>query len=88
MARTRKVDMEAIMAIEPTPDEDSPDMADLLERGLVKIIRRGRPPKSEGKLEPVSLRLPSDTLARLRASGAGWQTRLSQQITRWSRKLA
>lgn len=50
------------------------EQADLRENG--KLIRRGRPPKDSPKV-PVTLRLDADLLARLRASGQGWQTRVN-----------
>ena len=45
----------------------------LIKRGI------GRPPIQNAK-EMLSLRLDSDILEKLRASGKGWQTRLSKHI--------
>lgn len=45
----------------------------LIKRGV------GRPPIKNTK-EMLSLRLDSDVLEKLRASGKGWQTRLSKHI--------
>ena len=45
----------------------------LIKRGV------GRPPIKNAK-EMLSLRLDSDVLEKLRASGKGWQTRLSKHI--------
>lgn len=36
---------------------------------------RGRPKSSDAKIA-ISLRLPPDTLARWKATGPGWQTRM------------
>jgi uncharacterized protein (DUF4415 family) len=47
--------------------------------GLPKSLQtklRGRPPKEAPKV-PVKLRLDPDVLAVLRATGAGWQTRVN-----------
>src|SRR5438105_458494 len=43
------------------------------------LARRGRPPGSvaSNTKQPVKLRLDPDLLAALRASGAGWQTRVN-----------
>ena len=43
------------------------------------LARRGRPPGSVGAAtkQAVKLRLDPDVLAALRASGAGWQTRVN-----------
>ncbi len=44
-----------------------------------RIARRGRPPGSVSPAtkQAVKLRLDPDLLAALRASGAGWQTRVN-----------
>lgn len=43
------------------------------------IAKRGRPPVEQPK-EKVTIRLDADILASLRASGAGWQTRLNDAL--------
>ena len=40
---------------------------------------RGRPKSSESKIA-ISLRLPPDTLARWKATGPGWQTRMADAL--------
>ena len=40
---------------------------------------RGRPKSPESKVA-ISLRLPPDTLARWKATGAGWQTRMAEAL--------
>jgi uncharacterized protein (DUF4415 family) len=44
-----------------------------------KIVRRGRPP-SEAPKEVVTIRLDADLVAKLRASGKGWQTRVNDTL--------
>jgi uncharacterized protein (DUF4415 family) len=39
--------------------------------------RRGRPPVESPK-QQVSIRLDADVLAKLRASGPGWQSRVNE----------
>lgn len=53
------------------------DVMGLLVRG------RGRPrkPKDQQK-QPVNLRLSPDVLAALKATGAGWQTRVDEALRR------
>jgi uncharacterized protein (DUF4415 family) len=63
-------------------DADSPSLETLLASGEVKMQRRGRPPLAEPK-EKVTLRLDAVALRALRATGKGWQTRLSEQISEW-----
>lgn len=41
---------------------------------------RGRP-KSPGAKVSISLRIPPETLARWKASGPGWQTRMAAVVT-------
>ena len=40
-----------------------------------KLVRRGRPP-TENPKQLLSLRLPPDVIARWKATGPGWQTRM------------
>ena len=40
---------------------------------------RGRPKSPESKVA-ISLRLPPDTLARWKATGPGWQTRMAKVL--------
>jgi uncharacterized protein (DUF4415 family) len=81
-----ETDQERILAMtddDITIDEDCPDTVALLASGRGKISRRGRPPVSEPK-EKVTLRIEASVLRALRATGKGWQTRLSNQISEWT----
>ncbi|MDR3243725.1 MAG: BrnA antitoxin family protein [Elusimicrobiota bacterium] len=62
-------------------DPDAPDMADLFAKGLISRVGR---PKQLNPKEMITIRIDSDALAKLRASGSGWQTRLSKQISQWA----
>ncbi|MDB5986138.1 MAG: hypothetical protein JWR16_1191 [Nevskia sp.] len=42
---------------------------------------RGRP-KSEQARASISLRLPQETLARWKATGPGWQTRMAETLAK------
>jgi uncharacterized protein (DUF4415 family) len=71
--------------------DDAPELtdeffksADLYEGSKLKA--RGRPKAAMTKV-PVKLRLDSDVLEALRASGEGWQTRINETL-RASLKLA
>ncbi len=44
---------------------------------------RGRPKSPDAKVA-ISLRIPPETLARWKASGPGWQTRMAAVLTRAS----
>ena len=45
------------------------------------LTRRGRPPLANPKLQ-VTLRLDADLIARLRAGGPGWQSRINEILRR------
>ena len=46
------------------------------------LLRRGRPPAATPKV-PVSIRLSADVVARFKATGAGWQTRVDAALAEW-----
>ncbi|PUE11777.1 hypothetical protein B9Z51_00215 [Limnohabitans sp. T6-5] len=50
----------------------------------IKRRTRGRPVAKVHK-QPVTLRLDADVLERWRASGKGWQTRMSDALRDWLR---
>lgn len=52
-------------------------VAELREGG--KVIRRGRPRSGLAK-QAVSLRLDQDVIAWFRGTGAGWQTRINEEL--------
>lgn len=66
------------------PDRDLPELSDeMLSRAVVKRGGRsvGRPRLDNPKVA-INLRLSADVLARWRASGAGWQTRMAEMLAR------
>jgi uncharacterized protein (DUF4415 family) len=70
--------------------DDAPELTKaLFERAEIrhgdKVIRRGRPPLPNPK-QAVKLRLDADVLAAYRKTGAGWQTRINDDL-RKARKL-
>jgi uncharacterized protein (DUF4415 family) len=72
--------------VQPSEYEDMPEWtdeelaaADVHEGG--KLVRRGRPPSARRKI-PVKVRLDPDLVAKLRASGRGWQTRINDTLRR------
>lgn len=73
----KKVDAHVIKSHEY---RDAPELTDdMLARAVVK--RAGRPVSSNPR-QLVSVRLPADVLARWKASGPGWQTRMAKVIER------
>jgi uncharacterized protein (DUF4415 family) len=55
----------------PEPSNETPSRA--------TVNKRGRPYASDPRMR-VSFRLPKSILARWRASGAGWQTRMAEVL--------
>ena len=56
--------------------EALPELAASIDR---EIARRGRPPKDVTK-QPVTIRLNPETVAKFKATGKGWQTRMSDAL--------
>jgi uncharacterized protein (DUF4415 family) len=54
--------------------------ADVYQGG--KLIRRGGRPKAERPRKAVSIRLPQDVLDHFRATGPGWQSRITEVLER------
>ncbi|MFM7344325.1 MAG: BrnA antitoxin family protein [Tagaea sp.] len=71
---TRKEDAAIAAAIAGDPDA-APDLA-RRPRGLVA---RGRP-KLEAPKRAISLRVDADVVARFKASGRGWQSRMNAAL--------
>jgi len=68
-----------------TPEE-APEINDAWIAGAdlydgTKLIRRGRP-KLANPRKLLSLRLPPEIIARWKASGPGWQTRMAEVLER------
>ena len=84
--------------IRPTPAEDAaitaamndPDAMPFTdaEWDQVKpLVRRGRPLGSGSKMQ-VTLRLDVDVVEKLKATGAGWQTRANDVLRNWVKRHA
>jgi uncharacterized protein (DUF4415 family) len=86
--RASRTDFARLDASVGVPDADIPEVTDaMLDRAVFSIggvvlptpKRRGRPPGS-GKKEHVNVRIDRDVLAKFRASGRGWQTRINAAL--------
>lgn len=53
--------------------------SDMLARAKVK---RGGRPRSPNPRKLISIRLPADVIARWRATGPGWQTRMAERLSK------
>lgn len=66
---------------DPNDPEDGDVTFEAVERGLEeRRTRRMRGPQALPTKEAVSIRLDADLLAKLRASGAGWQGRVNETL--------
>ena len=70
--------------------DDAPELTDeWFETADLKVgetvVRRGRPrgrPKGSSK-QQVAIRLDQDVIARFKAGGVGWQTRMNDALRDW-----
>ena len=78
--RTLGSDLKRVDAhvIKPDEYEDLPEMTDeMFNRTVFK--KAGRP-RSVNPKQMISLRLPPEVIARWKATGPGWQTRMAKRL--------
>ncbi|MCC6242143.1 MAG: BrnA antitoxin family protein [Gemmatimonadaceae bacterium] len=66
--------------IQPHEYDELPELTDEMMRRAVS--KKGGRPVSPNPRVLVSIRLPADVLARWRATGPGWQTRMAERLKR------
>lgn len=80
--RTLKSDLAKVDAhvVQPAEYEELPELDEaMLARS---VLNRGGRPRSSNPRKLITLRLPADVIARWRATGPGWQTRMAQRLER------
>jgi uncharacterized protein (DUF4415 family) len=80
--RTLKSDLSRVDAhvIQPNEYHELPELTnEMLVRAKVK--KDGRP-RSLNPRKLISLRLPEDVIARWKATGPGWQTRMAERLSK------
>jgi uncharacterized protein (DUF4415 family) len=66
--------------VQPEEYEELPELTDeMLARAVFK--KAGRP-RSGNPRQMISLRLPPEVIARWKATGPGWQTRMAKRLER------
>lgn len=66
--------------IKPSEYKELPELSDeMLSRAVVK---KGGRPRSSSPRQLISLRLPPEVIARWRATGPGWQTRMAERLAK------
>ena len=92
MTESRRIsasDLAKSDAREPTP-ADYEEIPEVTDGGFARaalyigetLIRRGRP-KSTSPKEAINIRLSPEVLARFKATGRGWQTRIDRALKDW-----
>jgi len=79
--RTSKSDLARVDAhrVKPAEYKELPELTDAaLARAAVK---KGGRPRSVTPRQLISLRLPAEVVARWRATGPGWQTRMAERLS-------
>lgn len=82
--RTLGSDMQRVDAhvVKPSEYKELPELTDeILSRAVVK---KGGRPRSANPRQLISLRLPAEVVAKWRATGPGWQTRMAERLARAS----
>ena len=73
----RRVDAHVIQSSEY---EELPELTDeMLSRAKLK---KGGRPRSPNPRKLISLRLPANVIARWKATGPGWQTRMAERLSK------
>lgn len=66
--------------IKPGEYDELPELTEeMLQRGT---INKGGRPVSANPRKLISLRLPADVIARWKATGPGWQTRMAERLSK------
>lgn len=66
------------IAADPNAPEVTPEQAAEAMTFAEAMRRRGGRPKSPNPKQQVTVRLDADVLAKMRASGPGWQVRMNE----------
>ena len=82
LRRTSGSDLERVDAHAITPEEyeELPELTD--EMLACAVFKKAGRPKSVNPRQMISLRLPPEVIARWKATGPGWQTRMAERLVR------
>ena len=59
---------------------DLPELTpEMLERA---VVQKGGRPRSANPRKLITIRLPADVIARWKATGPGWQTRMANRLSK------
>ena len=80
--RTLRSDLRRVDAhvIKPEEYDDLPEVTD--EMFARTVFKKAGRPRSVNPKQMISLRLPPEVIARWKATGPGWQTRMAKRLER------
>jgi len=58
------------------------ELPELTEEMLSRKVKKGGRPQSPNPRKLISLRLPANVVARWKATGPGWQTRMAERLSK------
>jgi uncharacterized protein (DUF4415 family) len=80
--RSLKSDLARVDAHKVRPSEYE-ELPELTEEMLARAkVNKGGRPVSPNPRKLISLRLPADVIERWKATGAGWQTRMAERLSK------
>ena len=80
--RSLKSDLVRVDAHMVQPEEYA-ELPELTEEMLTRAkVSKGGRPVSPNPRKLISLRLPADVIERWKATGAGWQTRMAERLSK------
>jgi uncharacterized protein (DUF4415 family) len=66
--------------VKPSEYKELPELTDAM---LVRaVVKKGGRPRSTNPRTLISLRLPPEVIARWRATGPGWQSRMAERLAK------
>lgn len=81
--RSLKSDLARVDAHEIKREEYA-ELPELTEEMLARAtVNKGGRPVSTNPRKLISLRLPADVIERWKATGAGWQTRMAERLSKF-----
>lgn len=64
-------------------DRDYAEIPELTDEMLARAVRKkGGRPTAPNPRRQITIRLPADVIARWKATGPGWQTRMAERLSK------